>query len=323
MSDDIEYGKLIYKRGDRVEIYRGKIISTNQVVCIKVLYCDNLQGANETLQESYNMMRFRDLPNIVKIFNSDLAQVSNRYFVRVVMEYFSKGDLYNLIKSRQPDNYWTENELLGYLIQLVEVFSVLEDKNIAHRDIKPDNIFVSDNFSLVVGDLGSAKEKIIPQSATISGTPMYLSPEIRRAYMDYIAGQAVGNFSHNPFKSDVYSLGLTFLYMASLKDCSDLFRVDLLERSTEQRILQLNRYPFFMEILEKMLAFDPGNRCNFKELLNILKPKIIEISPQIITFEACFSCYRSAKKFMKIFEKPVCLNCIENCTEHFWDFEYK
>ena len=42
MADDIQYGKMIYKRGDSVEVYSGIKLSENKPVCIKVLYADNI-----------------------------------------------------------------------------------------------------------------------------------------------------------------------------------------------------------------------------------------------------------------------------------------
>lgn len=317
MADDVEYQSLIYKRGDSVEIYKGIYKSNNSPICIKVLFCDSIEAANEILQESFNMMRFKDIPNIVKIYKADLSQANNRYFVRVIMEYYEEGDLKRLIRSRFPNNYWSENELLEYLKMLVETFALLETRKVAHRDIKPENIFVSDNGRrLIVGDLGSAKEKAKNISETIAGTPLYLSPEVRKAYSDHLVGNTLQNFSHDPFKSDIYSLGLTFLFMASLRECTDLLHMTDLELKTQNRINELNYYPNLKNILFKMLKFNKDERISFNELFENLKPK------NIPERSICFKCERPLKSYVNLFDKFVCKNCYESSFQLLWAYQY-
>ena len=137
----------------------------------------------------------------------------------------------------------------------------MEEKKTAHRDIKPENIFVAENGTkLLIGDFGSSKAKISKMSETIAGTPMYLSPEVRKGYFKMIQGDSQSDFNHDPFKSDVYSLGLTFLYMASLKDCSDLLVLNNLEQKTHFRIAELSNYPTLQKYLKVMLEFDYKTR---------------------------------------------------------------
>lgn len=137
----------------------------------------------------------------------------------------------------------------------------MEEKKIAHRDIKPENIFVAENGTkLLIGDFGSSKVKISKMSETIAGTPMYLSPEVRKGYFKMIHGESQSDFNHDPFKSDVYSLGLTFLYMASLKDCSDLLAFNNLEQKTQIRIAELSNYPTLQNYLKVMLEFNYNTR---------------------------------------------------------------
>ncbi|OMJ72657.1 hypothetical protein SteCoe_28854 [Stentor coeruleus] len=311
MQDDVEYGKIIYERDDTVKVYQGFLKSSKEKVCIKVLYSDTLNEANEILQESYNLMRFKDIPNIVKIYKSDFSQTENRYFIRVVMQYFEKGDLKKLIKSRLSTNYWTEKELLAYLFQLVSVFAQLQDKGVAHRDIKPENIFVSDDTKvLIVGDLGNASEKNNSRSQTIAGTPMYLSPEIRKAYSETLIGYNPINFQYNPFKSDVYSLGLTFLYMASLRDFATYtslrdYGIEIPKRIEEIR----GAYPKLYDALNYMLAFNENDRPDFKSLLKKLGA-------------LCYACGNYSSNFNVINEENVCSSCINEKKSMLWDFPY-
>lgn len=317
MEDDVVYGTLIYKKGNETAVYEGFLQKDKKSVCIKIIYCENLADANNKLNESYTMNRVKDIRNIIKIYKTDIGQIQGRYFLRVIMDYFKNGSLADLIKSHYPNNYWAENDLLNYLTQLVEVFSILEERKISHRDIKPENIFVSDDFNeLIVGDLGTAKEQF-DLSTTIAGTPMYLSPILRQSYISFMSGNN-RSFQHDPFKSDVYSLGLTFLYMASLRECSDLLNLSNLVEKTRQRIDELNCYPNLQPILRTMLADSEDNRGSFKKIYLSLQ-KFNQKAPQIDKF--CVNCCKeSIEELMFIESNGVCKICWETFKGKLWTF---
>lgn len=81
-------------------------------------------------------------------------------------------------------------------IHICRALEVCRDLNIVHRDIKPDNIFVSPNGSFKLGDFGVARtiEKTMA-GLSIKGTYSYMAPEIYN-------GKEYG------FEADIYSLGI-------------------------------------------------------------------------------------------------------------------
>jgi serine/threonine protein kinase len=186
------------------------------------------------------------------------------------MEYFEEGDLQILIDSKiNSSTYWTEPELLNYASQLIDPLYHLQTKGISHRDLKPKNIFVSKQGTfLKIGDFGLSI-KVTQSTMTAVGTPLYVSPLVRSALARAMES---GSFKvhHNPFKSDVYSLGLILLYMTTLKSIEDLCSMSTLETKINQRLSKLEDYPILKTTLEKMLKVNESERCDFNELYRFM-----------------------------------------------------
>lgn len=81
----------------------------------------------------------------------------------------------------------------------------VHDRKILHRDIKGQNIFLTKNNTIKLGDFGIARvlNKTQDKARTVVGTPYYLSPEI------------IENKPYS-FKSDVWSMGVLLYEMCAL-----------------------------------------------------------------------------------------------------------
>ena len=123
------------------------------------------------------------------------------------MEYADGGDLSAKIEIHSKQNRLIpENDIWNLFLQLCNGLSYLHSKNIIHRDIKSQNVFLTKNGVVKLGDFGISK--ILKNSDdfahTSLGTPFFLSPEICQGK------------SYN-FKSDVWMLGCVLYEMAALK----------------------------------------------------------------------------------------------------------
>ncbi|XP_025220374.1 serine/threonine-protein kinase Nek5 [Theropithecus gelada] len=141
-------------------------------------------------------------PNIVAFFNS--FQENGRLFI--VMEYCDGGDLMKRI-NRQRGVLFSEDQILGWFVQISLGLKHIHDRKILHRDIKAQNIFLSKNGMVAkLGDFGIARvlNNSMELARTCIGTPYYLSPEICQ------------NKPYNN-KTDIWSLGCVLYELCTLK----------------------------------------------------------------------------------------------------------
>ena len=99
---------------------------------------------------------------------------------------------------------YNEEEVVRLGKDICNALIYCSQKRIIHRDIKPQNIFASDNGSFKLGDFGVAKVSDKTMSGTKIGTYEYMAPEVYRA-------------QHYGSRVDIYSLGLVMYWMMNQK----------------------------------------------------------------------------------------------------------
>jgi serine/threonine-protein kinase len=140
-------------------------------------------------------------PNIVAVYDAGSIGEDIYYFI---MEYVEGRDLGSMLRER---NVFPVPESVGYIRQAASALGYAHKKRIIHRDIKPDNLMLTNDGVIKVGDLGLAKwisddgSGGMTQSGIVMGTPFYISPEQVRGSRDVDA------------RSDIYSLGASLYHM--------------------------------------------------------------------------------------------------------------
>jgi len=122
------------------------------------------------------------------------------------MEYADGGCLCDEIKNSEPPNYWSQEKVLDYFVQICLAIKHAHDRKILHRDIKSENIFMTKEGIIKVGDFGVSfcLNSTSSQAGTRIGTPYYLSPEIIDA-------------KPYSFENDVWSIGVILYEMCILQ----------------------------------------------------------------------------------------------------------
>ena len=102
--------------------------------------------------------------------------------------------------SKGMDKVYNEKQVLRLGMDLCRALELCRKKSILHRDIKPQNVFVSQNGDYKLGDFGVAKVSDKTSGGTKIGTYDYMAPEI---------------YNNRPYgsSSDLYSLGMVLYWM--------------------------------------------------------------------------------------------------------------
>ena len=131
----------------------------------------------------------------------------------IVTEWGEKDLMQDMVQRKTNEFPWSEEDFRYIAFSVVHALGYAERLGIAHRDIKPQNIFYSPITKVAkLGDFGSATNIYSRLEASLVGTPAYMSAELRTGMR-----QGAQRVIHDMVKSDVYSLGLTLLVLANLQ----------------------------------------------------------------------------------------------------------
>jgi serine/threonine protein kinase len=215
-----------------------------------VLKVQHLQGDSSPVQLKRFMQELAilselDHPHIIKILDRD---VTDQYFYYAV-EYYPQGDLLGAIKRGNV----TPEKARAYILQIAGGLAALHRAGIVHRDIKPSNVLFADADTLVITDLGIAKDLFCTEALTshgqVIGTPFYMSPEqINSKEMDH--------------RSDIYSLGILFheLLTGSLPFTGSTIMEVAYKHAYDTPPPLPEEHAIYQPIMGRMLAKAPGDR---------------------------------------------------------------
>ena len=184
--------------GGMADVYRARCHKENRFVAVKILrqeYNDDEAFVRKFIREAQSTAELHH-PNLVDIY--DAGNENGIHYI--VMELAEGMTLKRYIRRY---GRLSARETVDFAIQIAGAISVAHKNGIVHRDIKPQNILVSDRGVIKVTDFGIAKAATGDTvSANTMGSVRYLSPE-----------QARGGYSDS--RSDIYSLGITIYEMAT------------------------------------------------------------------------------------------------------------
>ena len=222
--------------------------------------------------KEFELVHSCDHPNIMKIYGICIRMLDQTTYSLYVLMELSHCDWDKEIKIHlMKKKSYTENELINILRQLAGALSFMQQNlKISHRDIKPQNVLLFGNGLYKIADFGEAKEaKLSKQVNTLRGTELYMSPALYSGLKN-----DRNDVNHDPYKSDVFSLGFCFLYASTL-NFNILYQVREIYNSNKMKDIihqQLNKKysQTFINILSHMMETDESERFDFPHLVEFI-----------------------------------------------------
>ena len=207
-SEQVQSGLLLGNRyeilshigsGSIADVYKGKDQKLNRFIAIKVLKSDYSTDETSTKKFLSEAKAVAGLmhPNVVNVY--DVNQDRGLYYM--VMEWVEGITLKYYIQRKGRLSF---KETISISIQMVNGIQAAHDKNIIHRDIKPQNVLISKDGKVKVTDFGIATDiaSAHKESSNVMESVRYISPEHAR-------GAVVNEMS------DIYSVGITMYKMVT------------------------------------------------------------------------------------------------------------
>lgn len=189
-------------RGAMGAVYRARQVRLNREVAVKVM-------RPELLSDKRMLERFESEARVVAQFQSPhvvmVHDVGFEHGVHFLVMELVRGKNLREYTRLLAGGRLPVSEALPLLRQACKGLEEAQRQGIIHRDIKPDNLMLTERGELKIADFGIAKPESDDLGLTMTqeliGTPLYMSPEQCQGVRDI------------DFRSDMYSLGATFYYL--------------------------------------------------------------------------------------------------------------
>ena len=185
-----------------VELIRKK--ADGELFALKTIPLYSLNERERKLAESeVQFLRVLVGPTMIRFFEAFIE----KDYIYIVMEYAEGGNLSDRIaQQKSKGTRFTNDQILNWIAQITLGVMFMHSKNILHRDIKSQNMFLTKGDILKIGDFGISKElsTLSDLAKTSCGTPYFMPPEVCK-------GELYGP------KADVWAIGCILYELACLR----------------------------------------------------------------------------------------------------------
>jgi serine/threonine protein kinase len=241
----------ILGKGTFGTVYLGKHLTTNAKIAVKVINKETLKPELlSRLEQEILCQKSVDSVHIVKLL--DVQKTENNFYL--ILEYCEGGDLGSFIKKHGPVS---ESVAQRWTQQIVEGFKALHRKNIIHRDLKLQNILMTEastQAGLKLADFGLSRFLEDDLAKTWVGTPLYMAPEII-------------NLQEYDGKADIWSLGLVLYELLTGELPIKVHKREQIPAAQKN----IRHFPESLSeecraLLGRLLEYDHSARISFEEL---------------------------------------------------------
>lgn len=193
-----------------------------------VAFRELLHTQYASLKEISYHLRVHDHPNIVSIkeifrvnyYNNTLPEDT---FYFIVMDYFSNGDLFQLIVEKKffmTSSPAADNQKIKkFFNQLLSAVDYCHSRRVYHFDIKPENVLIGNNFETVLlTDFGLATSCPYFNGGHCSGSIYYMAPEKLNKPNKQFYQNDISKLVFPSSSSDIWSLGIILINMSCMRN---------------------------------------------------------------------------------------------------------
>ncbi|CAC5411946.1 TRAF2 and NCK-interacting protein kinase,Mitogen-activated protein kinase kinase kinase kinase 5,Germinal center kinase 1,Serine/threonine-protein kinase svkA,Serine/threonine-protein kinase mig-15,Mitogen-activated protein kinase kinase kinase kinase 4,Serine/threonine-protein kinase hippo,Serine/threonine-protein kinase pakB,Serine/threonine-protein kinase dst2,Serine/threonine-protein kinase 4 homolog B,STE20-like serine/threonine-protein kinase,Serine/threonine-protein kinase 10,Serine/threonine-protei len=247
------------------QVYKGRHTKTGQLAAIKVMNVN--EDEEEEIKLEINVLKkYSNHRNIATYYGAFIKKSppGKDDQLWLVMEFCGAGSVTDLVKATKGNTL--REEWIAYVArEILRGLAHLHQNKVIHRDIKGQNVLLTDNAEVKLVDFGVSAQldKTIGRRNTFIGTPYWMAPEV-------IACDENSEATYDN-RSDLWSLGITAIEMAEGKpplcDMHPMRALFLIPRNPPPRLKSSKWSSRFQNFVETCLIKDYTQRPNTENLL--------------------------------------------------------
>ncbi|KAM4555830.1 mitogen-activated protein kinase kinase kinase kinase 4 isoform 1-T1 [Odontesthes bonariensis] len=247
------------------QVYKGRHVKTGQLAAIKVM--EVTEEEEEEIKLEINMLKsYSHHRNIATYYGAFIKKgpAGQDHQLWLVMEYCGAGSVTDLVK-KTKGNCLKEDWIAYICREVLRGLSHLHSHHVIHRDIKGQNVLLTENAEVKLVDFGVSAQldKTIGRRNTFIGTPYWMAPEV-------IACDENPEATYD-YRSDLWSLGITALEMAEgappLCDMHPMRALFLIPRNPPPRLKSKKWSKRFLSFVDSCLVKNHLHRPSTDTLL--------------------------------------------------------
>lgn len=249
------------------QVYKGRHTKTGQLAAIKIM--DVTEEEEEEIKLEINVLKkYSHHRNIATYYGAfvDKSLPGKDDKLWLVMEYCGAGSVTDLVKSTKGQSL--KEDWIAYICrEILKGLAHLHANKIIHRDIKGQNVLLTDNAEVKLVDFGVSAQldRTIGRRNTFIGTPYWMAPEV-------IACDENPDATYDN-RSDLWSLGITALEMAESQppmcELHPMRALFLIPRNPPPRLKSKKWNKKFHNFIETVLVKDYTQRPSTEQLLKV------------------------------------------------------
>uniref|UniRef100_UPI00398E6434 mitogen-activated protein kinase kinase kinase kinase 4 n=1 Tax=Pristiophorus japonicus TaxID=55135 RepID=UPI00398E6434 len=247
------------------QVYKGRHVKTGQLAAIKVM--DVTEDEEEEIKLEINMLKkYSHHRNIATYYGAFIRTnpSSHEDQLWLVMEFCGAGSVTDLVK-KTKGNCLKEDWIAYICREVLRGLSHLHSHHVIHRDIKGQNVLLTENAEVKLVDFGVSAQldRTMEKRNTFIGTPYWMAPEV-------IACDENADSTYD-YRSDLWSLGITAIEMAEgappLCDMHPMRALFLIPRNSPPKLKSKKWSKKFMNFVESCLVKNYLHRAATEALL--------------------------------------------------------